>query len=457
MVCSGPRDPVCFRDLLLLFLPVASENCIKRLSKPASPAAGEDKQQKGSFVIPLLRIVLLTALLAVADSSFAQLKPAPPDSRRSEALNLEKQGKTVEAETLWRAISHAQPNNPEAYAHLGLLEARQQHYKTAAELYRKALQIGPDIPSVRLNLGLALFKGAQLKESIVEFTPLLKLQPDNQQLNTLIGLAHYGLAQYADAIPYLKVAVAHDSQSLPLRLALAHSCLWTKQTPCVMDTYREILALNPDSAEADMVAGEALDEMKDNEGSTKMFRAAVKADPNFPNANFGLGYLLWTQKKYPEAEKEFRAELANHPDHLQAKLYLADTEVQMNEIAQAGPLLEKVIKLDPTIGLAHLDLGIVYSEAGRNEDALRQLSQAATIIPDDVNVHWRLAQLFRTLGKREEAKAEFDKASTLNKTADEDLFKKVANGRALPKPTDVLPSASTTPNQPPPAYAPAGR
>ena len=120
------------RDLLLLFLPVASENCMKRLSKFASPAAGEDKQQKGSLVIPLLRIVLLAALL-VADSSWAQLKPAPPDSRRPEALNLEKQGKTVEAEGLWRAISHAQPNNPEAYAHLGLLEARQQHYKAAAE------------------------------------------------------------------------------------------------------------------------------------------------------------------------------------------------------------------------------------------------------------------------------------------------------------------------------------
>ena len=211
-------------------------------------------------------------LLAALLGRRFQLGPTQACAARfapSGSLNLEKQGKTVEAEGLWRAISHAQPNNPEAYAHLGLLEARQQHYKAAAEFYRKALQIGPDIPGVRSNLGLALFKGAQLKESIVEFTPLLKLQPENQQLNTLIGLAHYGLAQYADAIPYLKVAVAHDSQSLPLRLALAHSCLWTRKTAVVMDTYREILALNPDSAEADMVAGEALDEMKDNEGSTK--------------------------------------------------------------------------------------------------------------------------------------------------------------------------------------------
>ncbi len=104
-------------------------------------------------------------------------------------------------------------------------------------------------------------------------------------------------------------------RNLPLRLALAHSCLWTKQNQCVMDVYREILNLDAESAEADMLAGEALDDMKDNEGSTKMFRAAVKANPKEPNVHFGLGYLLWTQKQYPEAATEFQAELANDPAH----------------------------------------------------------------------------------------------------------------------------------------------
>jgi tetratricopeptide (TPR) repeat protein len=123
-------------------------------------------------------------------------------------------------------------------------------------------------------------------------------------------MAHYGLAEYADAVPYLREAAAHDAQSLPLLLALAHSCLWSKQNQCVLDVYKEILALDPDSAAADMLAGEALDEMKDNEGSTKMFRAAVKANPKTPNAHFGLGYLLWTQRQYQEAVSEFQAELA---------------------------------------------------------------------------------------------------------------------------------------------------
>jgi len=332
-------------------------------------------------------------------------------------------------------------------AQLGLLEARQEHYKEAVPLYRKALEINPNVRGLRLNLGLALFKSGDLTGALPEFLMCLKTAPagslDAQRLNILIGMSHYGLAQYEEAVPFLKQAAANDPQNLPLRLALAHSCLWSKQNSCVMEVYKEILALNPDSAEADMIAGEALDEEKDNEGSTRMFRAAVKANPKEPNAHFGLGYLLWTQKIYPEAATEFLAELANDPNHMQAMEYLGDTYIQLNEPEKARPYLEKTVQLDSSQSLAHLDLGIIYSDDGKNDLALRELLLAETLKPDDVNVHWRLGRLYRTMGKKEEAKVEFDKASTLNKAADEDLYKKISN--AHPRPPQDAPEDATAP------------
>jgi tetratricopeptide (TPR) repeat protein len=392
------------------------------------------------------RVALLSIVLALAMPATVLGQTAHAvDPRRQAALALEQQGKNAEAEAVWRAYLKDHASSPEAYAHLGLLESRQEHYKEAVPLYRKALKLGPDVPGLRLNLGLALFKGNDLKGAILEFDPLLKAQPDNPQLNTLVGMAHYGLAEYADAVPFLRRAAAQDAMSLPLRLALAHSCLWSKQNQCVLDVYKEILALAPDSAEADMLAGEALDEMKDNEGSTAMFRAAVKADPKQPNAHFGLGYLLWTQKQYKEASSEFQAELVNDPDHLQARLYLADADIQMNQFDDAKPLLERVEQQNPGIGLVHLDLGVVYSAAGHNEDALRELIAAEKLTPDDVNVHWRLGRLYRELGKKDEAKAELERANDLNKAADDDLYTKIANGR--PRPPEAQEPATAQPQQ----------
>ena len=384
-----------------------------------------------------LRICLtLTMTLAMAAAHCLGQTVGAFDQQRQTALALEQQGQNAEAEAAWRVFLNAHPSNPEPYAHLGLLEARQEHYSDAVPLYRKALTLNPKMPGLRLNLGLALFKAGDLKPALQEFKLLIKSQPpgspEAQRLTILIGMAHYGLREYAEAAPYLKQAAASDAQNLQLRLALAHSCLWSKQYQCVLDTYHEILTLNAESAEADMLAGEALDELKNHAGAIEQFRAAVKANPREPDVHFGLGYLLWTQMQYPEAVSEFQAELANNPNHVQALTYLGDAEMHLKHPELARPLLENALRIDSGQELAHLDLGILLADAGRRDDALRELSVAAKLAPEDVNVHWRLGRLYRAMGRKDEAKAEFDKASSITTSADNALINKISNGHAVP-------------------------
>jgi len=371
-------------------------------------------------------IALAAAAFCLAQSTL------PPQNQRQIALALEQQGKNAEAEAAWRAFLKTHPASPEPYAHLGLLEARQEHYREAVPLYRKALALNPSFPALRLNLGLALFKAGEMREAIQTFKPLLKSEqpssPEGQRLSILLGMAHYGLGEYAEAVPYLKQAAAADPQNLGLRLSIAHSCLWSKQYQCVLDSYHEILLLNAESAEADMLAGEAMDEMKDHNGAIQQFRAAVKANSKEPNVHFGLGYLLWTQRQYAEAAAELQAELDNDPHHVQALLYLADSELQLSHPDAALPLCEKVLRLDPGLELAHLDLGILYADAGRQDDALREMREAARLAPEDVNVHWRLGRLLRAAGKKDEAKTEFDRASSITKAVDNALIEKMKPG-----------------------------
>jgi len=380
------------------------------------------------------RGIFLTLVLGVAVC--AGQTAGTPESLRRTALILEQQGKIAEAETAWQALLKARPTSWDADAHLGLLAARQEHYTQAVHFYRKALALNASMPGLRLNMGLALFKGGELKQAIEEFEPLLKTNPptssEGQRLTILIGMAHYGLSEFAEAAPYLKDAASQDPQNLQLKLALAHSCLWSKQYQCVLNVYHEILTLNAESAEADMLAGEALDELKDYDGAIRQFRAAVKAGPTEPDVHFGLGYLLWTQRQYPEAAEEFQAELTSNRSHAQALVYLADADIQMNHPEAALPLLETVEKTNPALSLGHLDLGILYADAGRQQDALRELSAAAKLAPDDVNVHWRLARLYKVMGKKAEAKAEFDKASRLNKATDEAVKDKMGGAHARP-------------------------
>jgi tetratricopeptide (TPR) repeat protein len=348
---------------------------------------------------------------------------------RQKAVAFEQAGNTNEAAAAWQAFLKVQPANAEAYAHLGFLAAQQEHYREAVPLYKKAMTLSPSMPGLKMNLGLALFKAGDLKEAIQTFGPILKSQspnsPEAQRLKTLMGLAYYGQQDYAAAVPFLKEATAGDPQNLPFRLFLAHSCLGSKQYQCVLDVYREILNLNAESAEADMLAGEALDEMNDREGATQQFRAAVKANPQEPNVHFGLGYLLWTQSQYEEAAQEFQAELVNVPNNMQAMVYLGDSYIKMSNPDAALPFIQKALQIDPHLELAHLDMGIMHADAGRKEEALREFKTAVQLNPNDVNVHWRLARLYQSMGKKQEAAAEFAKTKSLTKAADDSVFSKL--------------------------------
>jgi len=373
-----------------------------------------------------LQLCFLSATLVAA-------LPAMAQNTRQDALALESQGQNAEAELIWQQIAKNDPHNAEALAHMGLLEARQEHYDQAATYYRQALVVDPSFPSLEMNLGLALFKSNRFQEAIKPFTAELEKHPGDQRLTILLGMTHYGMGDYLVAIPYLKQAAKMDPQSLPLRLTLAHSCLWSKQYQCVLDVYQQILTLNAESAEADMLAGEALDEEGKITEATEQFRAAVKANLKEPNAHFGLGYLLWEQKQYDEAMKEFLSELDNDPASTQVMAYLGDTYVELNDYAKAQPELEKAAAADPSLAFVHRGLGVVYSNLGRKDDAILELQKAIALDPKDVTPHWRLARLYQSMGRKEEAKAEFDKASTMNKEADHALVDKLGNGQTSPQ------------------------
>jgi tetratricopeptide (TPR) repeat protein len=227
-------------------------------------------------------------------------------------------------------------------------------------------------------------------------------------------------------------------------LVLAHSCLWAKRYKCVLDVYHEILGLNAESAEADMLAGEAYDEMRDHEDAIQQFRNAVRADPKAPGVHFGLGYLLWAQSQFEEAAEQFQLEAENSANDAEDIAYWADANVRLNRADAARPLVEKALQLDSRQELPWLDLGILDAQAGNNEVAFRDFQTAEKIAPADVQVHWRLARLYQSMGKRAEAQAEFAKTKSLTQAADQSVRQKLQANHARGAQNDASSGAAAS-------------
>jgi tetratricopeptide (TPR) repeat protein len=373
------------------------------------------------------RILLLAGLsLALAAPAALAQSSVSPSALRQQALAQEQQGQLGAAEAIWHTLLQQNANNVEACAHLGLDEARAQNYPEAVRYYRRALALNPAMHGLRLDLALSYFKMGKFSQAIPLLAEELHHQPGDLRLTILLGMAHYGAQQYGKAVPYLQAAAAKEPQSAAIRLPLAQACLWSRQFACVLTTYKQILALNADSAEADMLAGEAYSAQSNTPAAVRQFRAAIQANPNLPQEHFGLGYLLWTQRNFTEAEQQFRAELRISPDDGQSLAYLGDTLMQLGKSDAARAALERAIALKSSLELAHLDLGILDSDAGHDSAAVAQFHAAIQVDPKSTDARWRLARLYQKMGQRQKAATQFAIVSKMKRESAQSLYLKMA-------------------------------
>ena len=316
-----------------------------------------------------------------------------------------------------------------ALANAGLEFSRQQHYKEAADCYRKALSIDRSIREIQLNLGLAEFKLGDFQAAVGPLGTVLEADPGNVQARTLLGMSYYGAGMYAKAVPELDRALAADPRNTQLHHVVAQSCLWSGQHERALKEFEWLLREQPDSAATHMLMGEALDALGRDPEAIGEFQAAAASSPQEPEVHFGLGYLFWKEHRFDEAEGEFRRELANDPAHAKANAYLGDVLLHRDDAAAARPLLEKAGRLDAKIRIVHLDLGIIFAGSKEYGPAERELREAVRLDPSKADAHYRLAQVYQSLGRTAEAKAERAVVTGLHEKRNEDLLEQISGRR----------------------------
>jgi tetratricopeptide (TPR) repeat protein len=255
----------------------------------------------------------------------------------------------------------AQEHKPEALAqaNLGLALSRQQKYHEAIEAYRRAITIDPALPGLYLNLGLAYFKLGDFHEAVTALEKQNATSP-SQQAQTLLAMSHFGLGEYREAAGLLKPAAAAQPGNTELTYLLAKCYVWSGQYD-EASLFKDLLRRDPDSAAAHMLLGEALDAQRRTAEAITEFEAAAKAAPAQPDIHFGLGYLYWEQRRFEDAEREFREELKQNTTSGQASAYLGDVLLRSGQKEEALARLQAAARLRPDLHVAHVDLGILYA------------------------------------------------------------------------------------------------
>jgi tetratricopeptide (TPR) repeat protein len=304
------------------------------------------------------------------------------------------------------AMPATKPSDINALASTGLALSRAKQYDAAEVCYRKVLAIDPNIPQIQLDLGLAEFKNGRFREALEPFQTVLKLDPKNMQARTLLGMSYYGSRMFKEAAANLEIVLAADPENAHLRYDFAQSLLASSDYQRALTEFEWLERHDPDAAATHVLIAQALDGLSRQEEAIQELKTALAKSPAEPNVHFAIGYIYWTQQKDDEAEREFRLELDRDPGNAQAWAWLADVLIRRTEFQQAKPLLDKAVSIDPTVRIAHLDLGIVFAHDKQYGRAIREFQQAIQLDGSKADAHFRLARVYKEAGKPEESAAE---------------------------------------------------
>jgi eukaryotic-like serine/threonine-protein kinase len=156
---------------------------------------------------------------------------------------------------------------------------------------------------------------------------------------------NYALAQVTnpeEALRFLTAAVAVRPRSVaPVFLAMAlnnYGVTLTRQgrNDEAISTWREVLRLRPDLAEAHANLGNALHRQGNLDEAIVEYREAVRIRPDLAQPHYFLGFALQSRGRLDDAITEYTAAIRARPDHAQARENLGKAMIELERWKDAA-------------------------------------------------------------------------------------------------------------------------
>jgi tetratricopeptide (TPR) repeat protein len=101
------------------------------------------------------------------------------------------------------------------------------------------------------------------------------------------------------------------------------------------------------------------------------------------------------------------------PQLLEARLGLADVQLQLGRIQESQTLYEEVLTKAPTSVAAHLGLAKIEIKRDQLDHAEKRLKEQAALHPLQAELHYLLGEAYEKRGKKEEALSAYKRASSI--------------------------------------------
>jgi tetratricopeptide (TPR) repeat protein len=358
----------------------------------------------GRSIMPVAMGLALASCLSVAGISQATQSRSSSDAAMRQhydaAYRYQATGDTSSADREHKLfLSQALHHVANARANIG-------EYYRAAPLYDEALRLAPDNIDLQIDYTKAAMdaedpeKAERLAESTLSDHPEVD-KSRKTRLMRIRGEALRNLGQQEKALEQFKAAAAMEP-TFDNIYALGNAYLWVGDKADGAKIFAGMLSTFGDTAVMHMSLGRGYAEANFFPEAIAEFRRAIEKNSQMRGLHYSLGASYVSMPGdavYPQAESEFRKELAIQPNDPFSYPQLGKIALARHDYQEAGADLRRAVTLNPHNADNYLLLAQMYGEMDRVPDAVAALREAIAETPDPSWNHYAIHAAHYQLGR----------------------------------------------------------
>lgn len=233
----------------------------------------------------------------------------------------------------------------------------------------------PQSSNERIKRGREAYAKKYYRDAAAEFTEVV--DSDSSDADKSIALFYLGMIsfdteEYAKAAEYFKRAITFDSSNTEALKRLSMALRYGKH-------YDEAIAYS---------------------------KSALDKNPNDTDMMLLLGNIYYEMGRYADAAAQYRQAVNKAPENPRALYNLASAMLKLGDDFSSAEYFKRAADLDKYGDVAYRassSLGIIYTEKGDNEQAVKYLKQAVSIRPNNAANHYNLGLAYLKAGREDEA------------------------------------------------------
>ncbi|MGZ8383230.1 MAG: tetratricopeptide repeat protein [Nitrospira sp.] len=310
------------------------------------------------------------------------------DPRQPQARALKLAAQAVTEATIPSVVPQAEelarqfPTEPDVTILLATLYSQQQRYREAEATLRRAIEAHSRDLDLLNNLSVILTQAKDMPGVETVIRRMIEIEP--KSMDHRVRLARF----------YVEHAAQGKAETV----------------------LRDAVALEPDSEQRRLILAELFVSRKDMPSAERVLLDAVAQIPHSSKIQFGLASLYRASGQEGKARERYAAlveEYKDKPVGLEAKVKLAEMDLQAGKQAEAERQVEEVLKTNPRSSDGLILSGRMALARRNGKDAVQAFRIVLHDQPELATVHYLLGQAHQLTGETNLAKESFERAVAL--------------------------------------------